>query len=88
MNNEGNIIINVEDNNQSVSIIIINNHNINDTTNWSIWKKRIILLVVSFVAMTSTISSSILYPILLKLRIEFDVSDIEPQFICMLWELR
>ncbi|CAJ0648815.1 12096_t:CDS:2 [Entrophospora sp. SA101] len=64
MNNEGNIIINVEDNNQSVSIIIINNHNINDTTNWSIWKKRIILLVVSFVAMTSTIS-------------KFDVSDIE-----------
>ncbi|CAH1762424.1 7581_t:CDS:2 [Entrophospora sp. SA101] len=79
MNNEDNIIINIdiENDNKSLSIII-NNHDINnDLTNWSITRKRIMLFVISFAAMTSPISSSILYPILLKLRTEFNVSDIE-----------
>ncbi|CAH1769415.1 13962_t:CDS:2, partial [Entrophospora sp. SA101] len=63
--------------NKSLSIIIKNHDINNDPKNWSISRKRIILFVISFAAMTSPISSSILYPILLKLRTEFNVSDIE-----------
>ncbi|CAJ0848359.1 4759_t:CDS:2, partial [Entrophospora sp. SA101] len=66
MNNEDNIIINIDIGNDNKSLsIIIKNHDINnDPKNWSISRKRIILFVISFAAMTSPIS-------------KFNVSDIE-----------
>ncbi|CAJ0637105.1 13487_t:CDS:2, partial [Entrophospora sp. SA101] len=87
MNNEDNIIINIDIGNDNKSLsIIIKNHDINnDPKNWSISRKRIILFVISFAAMTSPISSSILYPILLKLRTEFNVSDIEVNTLVYLY---
>ncbi|CAJ0745277.1 8359_t:CDS:2 [Entrophospora sp. SA101] len=70
-------IVNINDDNKSLSSTLNDQDINNDPKNWSIWRKRIILLVVSFAAMTSPISSSILYPTLLKLRTEFNASDIE-----------
>ncbi|CAJ0633812.1 10517_t:CDS:2 [Entrophospora sp. SA101] len=76
MNNKGNIII-VDGDNESLSTTLNDQDINNDPKHWSIFRKRIILLVISFTAMTSPISSSILYPVLIKLHTEFNVSDIQ-----------
>lgn len=101
-------IINIDDDNQPSKTTLNDQDNNNDPQNWPAWRKRLILLVVSFATMTSSISSSsvfiylrvwliifiilfllafylfklflwksILYPTLLKLRAEFNASDME-----------